>query len=43
VSALFAKGAHLLSPAHDFLNGRLPAAWLANPDDNPIQLVRRND
>jgi catechol 2,3-dioxygenase-like lactoylglutathione lyase family enzyme len=41
VSALVAKGAPLLSPAHDFLEGKLRAAWIADPDGNPIQLVQR--
>jgi predicted enzyme related to lactoylglutathione lyase len=41
VTALVAKGAPLLSPAHDFLEGRLRAAWIADPDGNPIQLVQR--
>lgn len=41
VSALVAKGASLLSPAHDFLDGKLRAAWIADPDGNPIQLVQR--
>ena len=41
VSALVAKGAPLLSPAHDFLDGKLRAAWIADPDGNPIHLVRR--
>ena len=40
-SALVANGAPLLSPAHDFLGGRLRAAWVADPDGNPIQLVQR--
>ena len=40
-SALVAKGAPLLSPAHDFLDGALRAAWIADPDGNPIQLVQR--
>ena len=40
-SALVAAGATLLAPAHDFLDGRLRAAWVANPDGNPIQLVQR--
>jgi catechol 2,3-dioxygenase-like lactoylglutathione lyase family enzyme len=30
-----------LSPPHDFLGGRLRAAWVADPDGNPIQLVQR--
>ena len=41
VSALAAKGAPLLAPAHDFLGGKLRAAWIADPDGNPIQLVQR--
>jgi len=43
VSALVAKGAPLLSPAHDFLDGKLRAAWIADPDGNPVQLVQRRD
>jgi predicted enzyme related to lactoylglutathione lyase len=41
VSALVAKGAPLLSPAHDFLDGKLRSAWIADPDGNPVQLVQR--
>ena len=41
VSALVARGAPLLSPAHDFLDGKLRAAWIADPDGNPVQLVQR--
>jgi predicted enzyme related to lactoylglutathione lyase len=41
LSALVAGGAPVLSPAHDFLDGRLRAAWIADPDGNPIQLVER--
>jgi catechol 2,3-dioxygenase-like lactoylglutathione lyase family enzyme len=41
LSALVARGAPLLSPAHDFLDGKLRAAWIADPDGNPIQLVQR--
>ncbi|HXW57570.1 MAG TPA: VOC family protein [Candidatus Cybelea sp.] len=40
-NALVRKGAPLLSPAHDFLDGQLRAAWIADPDGNPIQLVQR--
>lgn len=40
LDALIAKGAPLLSPAHDFLDGKLRAAWIADPDGNPIQLVQ---
>jgi catechol 2,3-dioxygenase-like lactoylglutathione lyase family enzyme len=43
VNALTAKGAPLLSPAHDFLDGRLRSAWIADPDGNPIQLVQQNE
>lgn len=38
---LRAKGAPVLTPAHDFLEGRLRAAWIADPDGNPIQIVQR--
>lgn len=40
-NALVDAGAQLLSPAHDFLDGQLRAAWVADPDGNPIQLVQR--
>src|SRR5271155_3637406 len=41
VNASVAQGAPLLSPAHDFLDGALRSAWIADPDGNPIQLVQR--
>jgi predicted enzyme related to lactoylglutathione lyase len=41
LKALVAKGAPLLSPTHDFLDGKLRSAWIADPDGNPIQLVQR--
>lgn len=41
VKALTAKGAPLVSAAHDFLDGRLRSAWIADPDGNPIQLVQQ--
>ena len=41
VQSFFRKGAAILAPAHDFLEGRLRAAWVADPDGNPIQLVQR--
>ncbi|MGO9450348.1 MAG: VOC family protein [Candidatus Binataceae bacterium] len=41
LSALVARGAPVLSPAHDFLDGKLRAAWIADPDGNPVQLVQR--
>jgi predicted enzyme related to lactoylglutathione lyase len=37
---LIAAGAPSLSPPHDFL-AHLRAAWVADPDGNPIQLVQR--
>lgn len=39
---LSADGAQQLSPPHDFLEGALRAAWVADPDGNPIQLVQRH-
>jgi predicted enzyme related to lactoylglutathione lyase len=41
LKTLVARGAPLLSPGHDFLDGELRAAWVADPDGNPIQLVQR--
>ena len=41
VDTLAAAGAPVLSPPHDFLDGRLRAAWIADPDGNPIQIVQR--
>jgi catechol 2,3-dioxygenase-like lactoylglutathione lyase family enzyme len=35
---LVATGATPLSPPHDFI-GRLRAAWIADPDGGPVQLV----
>jgi predicted enzyme related to lactoylglutathione lyase len=43
LNALAAHGTPILSPAHDFLDGQLRAAWIADPDGNPVQLVQRND
>lgn len=40
-SMLVAKGIPSLSEPHDFLGGRLRAAWLADPDGNPVQLVTK--
>lgn len=37
---LTTAGAPSLSPPHDFLSD-LRAAWVADPDGNPIQLVQR--
>jgi catechol 2,3-dioxygenase-like lactoylglutathione lyase family enzyme len=41
LTLLAEKGAPVISPAHNFLNGRLRVAWVADPDGNPIQLVQR--
>jgi catechol 2,3-dioxygenase-like lactoylglutathione lyase family enzyme len=38
---LSAENVRRLSPPHDFLAGRLRAAWVADPDGNPIQLVQQ--
>ncbi len=34
-------GARPLSAPHDWLGGSLRVAWIADPDDNPIELVQR--
>lgn len=41
-ASLTGRGARPLSEPHDFL-GRLRAAWIADPDGNPVQLVMRLD
>jgi predicted enzyme related to lactoylglutathione lyase len=41
IDRMTAAGAPLLSPAHDWLNGRLRPAWVADPVGNPIQIVQR--
>jgi hypothetical protein len=38
-AALVERGVPSLSAPHAFLDGRLRAAWLADPDGNPVQLV----
>jgi catechol 2,3-dioxygenase-like lactoylglutathione lyase family enzyme len=38
---LTAHGVPTLSPPHDFLGAALRAAWVADPDGTPIQLVQR--
>ncbi len=38
--ALKVKGAKPLSPPHDFI-GTMRAAWVADPDGNPVQIVAR--
>ena len=39
-AAATAKGARTLSPPHDFL-AALRAAWVTDPDGNPVQIVAR--
>jgi predicted enzyme related to lactoylglutathione lyase len=41
VAGLAARGLRVLAPAHDFLGGRLRAAWVADPEGNPVQVVER--
>ena len=38
---LVALGATSMSKPHDWLDGRLRIAWVADPDGNPVQLVQR--
>ncbi|HEY7146659.1 MAG TPA: VOC family protein [Streptosporangiaceae bacterium] len=39
-AGLAARNVHTLSAPHDFL-GSLRAAWVADPDGNPVQIVMR--
>jgi predicted enzyme related to lactoylglutathione lyase len=41
VRTLAANGAAVLSAPHDFLEGALRAAWVADPEGNPIQIVQQ--
>ena len=41
VERLTAAGAPVLSAPHDWLDGRLRIAWVADPDGNPVQIVQR--
>jgi len=45
VDAAFADfvdaGAQALSAPHDWLGGTLRVAWVADPDDNPVELIER--
>ena len=34
-------GAKALSRPHDWLDGKLRIAWIADPDGNPIQIVQK--
>lgn len=38
---LLEAGAAPLSQPHDWLDGRLRVAWVADPEGNPIELVQR--
>jgi catechol 2,3-dioxygenase-like lactoylglutathione lyase family enzyme len=40
VAGLAERGTRVLSPPHDFL-ASLRAAWVADPDGNPVQVVTR--
>jgi catechol 2,3-dioxygenase-like lactoylglutathione lyase family enzyme len=40
-SDLVTQGATALSPPHDFLDGTLRSAWVADPDGNPVQIVMK--
>ncbi|HET7627131.1 MAG TPA: VOC family protein [Bacillales bacterium] len=39
IEKLIHEGATRLSDPHDFLNGKLRAGWVRDPDGNPIQIV----
>ncbi|HLZ75603.1 VOC family protein [Phenylobacterium sp.] len=41
IEAMAARGAPVVTPPHDFLDGALRAAWTTDPEGNPIQLVQR--
>ena len=36
---LIGQGVESLNRPHDFLNGRLRVAWVADPDGNPVEIV----
>jgi catechol 2,3-dioxygenase-like lactoylglutathione lyase family enzyme len=40
-ATLAAAGVPSLSEPHDFLGGRNRAAWVADPDGNPVEIVQR--
>jgi catechol 2,3-dioxygenase-like lactoylglutathione lyase family enzyme len=40
---LVAAGATSMSAPHDWLDGRLRVAWVADPDGNPVELVQARD
>jgi predicted enzyme related to lactoylglutathione lyase len=41
VKELTNKGARLISAPHDFAGGMLRAAWIADPEGNPIQIYQQ--
>jgi catechol 2,3-dioxygenase-like lactoylglutathione lyase family enzyme len=41
LAELVEAGARVLSAPHDWLGGTLRVAWVADPDDNPVELVER--
>jgi predicted lactoylglutathione lyase len=43
IQYLVENGAKMLSEPHDFLDGKLRSGWVLDPDDNPIQIVSRNE
>ncbi len=42
-AVLLGVGATSMSEPHDWLDGTLRVAWVADPDGNPIELVQRLD
>ncbi len=40
LAMLTKAGAPLITPPHDFLDGQLRAAWVADPDGNPVQIYQ---
>jgi catechol 2,3-dioxygenase-like lactoylglutathione lyase family enzyme len=40
---LLDRGATSMSAPHDWLDGRLRVAWVADPEGSPIELVQRRD
>lgn len=40
---LLGRGATSMSQPHDWLDGRLRVAWVADPEGSPVELVQRRD
>lgn len=40
IDALVEKGARLITAPHDFAGGQIRAAWIADPDGNPVQIYQ---